>query len=100
MELDVELLQDTCGQDLSGRHVAVVYYCDARDIDVFGGFMVSKNTLAYFIIITDVVSMAIILIFVNLLIYMQKDFATQFDEGTVEMRDFTVATDGLPASFC
>ena len=45
-------------------------------------------------------SMAIILIFVNLLIYLQKDFATKFDYGTFEMRDFTVATDGFPASFC
>ena len=30
---------------------------------------------------------------------MQKDFATQFDEGTVKMRDFTVAKVDLLASF-
>ena len=31
---------------------------------------------------------------------MQQDFANQFDEETVEMRDFTMRSNQLPESFC
>lgn len=31
--------------------------------------------------------------------YMQKDYALQYDQDTIEARDFTVVIDKLPASF-
>jgi len=43
--------------------------------------------------------MLTILIFVNLLIILQEEFADQYDDETVEMRDFTVRTNFLPESF-
>ena len=60
---------------------------------------VHKKTIAAWIVFLDMLSMAAILIFINTLILMQQDFANQFDEETVEMRDFTVRSKKLPESF-
>lgn len=60
---------------------------------------VHKKTIAAWIVFLDMLSMATILIFINTLIMMQQDFANQFDEETVEMRDFTVRSNQLPESF-
>ena len=60
---------------------------------------VHKKTIAAWIVFLDMLSMATILIFINTLIMMQQDFADQFDEETVEMRDFTVRSNQLPESF-
>lgn len=59
----------------------------------------NRSHVAYFLVITDIVSMSLVLIFVNVLILMQTDFANEYDNRIVEMRDFTVKTSELPADF-
>lgn len=80
--------------------MVVVYFCETTDIKLAGtDILVSKSKIAIAIVIIDILSMAIILVFVNLLILMQEDFSHWFDVSTVEMRDFSVNTYGLPKSF-
>lgn len=80
--------------------MVLVYLCETVDIKLAGtDILVSKSKIAIAIVFIDILSMAIILVFVNLLILMQEDFAHWFDVSTVEMRDFSVNTYGLPGSF-
>lgn len=58
-----------------------------------------KKTVAYILVLIDILSMFSVLIFINFLILMQQEFAQQFDEDTVEMRDFTVRSNSLPPEF-
>lgn len=51
------------------------------------------------IVVIDLVSLLLILAFINVITHMQTDFAKQFDVETVEMRDFSVKTNTLPAYF-
>lgn len=59
----------------------------------------NRSYVAYFLVITDIVSMSFVLVFVNVLILMQTDFANEYDNRIVEMRDFSVKTSELPESF-
>ena len=80
--------------------MVLVYLCETEDIKLAGtNILVSKSKIAIAIVMMDILSMAIILVFVNLLILMQEDFSHWFDVSTVEMRDFTVNAYGLPKSF-
>lgn len=48
---------------------------------------------------SDVIIIFVLILGFNLIYYMQKDYVQQFDEDSVEARDFTIVIDSLPSSF-
>ena len=43
--------------------------------------------------------MIFVLCFINILQHLQRDFSNLFDENTIEVRDFAIKIDKLPAPY-
>ena len=78
----------------------VITNCKNIEINLWGtDKKMSKDKVAYIVTTIDFVSVVIFLVFINILQMIQKDFVKEFDQETIEIRDFTVKLDALPESF-
>jgi hypothetical protein len=73
----------------------------AADFVKFGGKETdfSKNDAALMVAIFDIVTITVAIFANSIIFYMQKDFTNQYDQQTVESRDFTVVINQIPENF-
>lgn len=48
---------------------------------------------------SDIIILLVLILGYNMIYYMQKDFANQYDQNTIEAKDFTLMINKLPKSF-
>jgi len=53
----------------------VVSFCESTEIEVFDGWVMKKQTIGALIVLLDIFSLGIMLVFINLISIMQIDFA-------------------------
>jgi hypothetical protein len=51
------------------------------------------------LVVSDILLMSTLMIGLNVIAYMQKDYIEEYDKTTVEVRDFTLVINKLPESF-
>ena len=78
----------------------VVAHCDdsafaIRDTDI----SLTKSQLSIALVVSDILLMTALVIGLNVIAFMQKDYIEEFDRTTVEVRDFTLVINKLPESF-
>ena len=59
----------------------------------------TKNQLSLALVVSDILLMTALMIGLNVIAYMQKDYIAEYDKTTVEVRDFTLVINKLPESF-
>ena len=78
----------------------LVAHCDdsaftIRDTEI----SLTKNQLSIALVVSDILLMTALMIGLNVIAYMQKDYIAEYDKTTVEVRDFTLVINKLPESF-
>jgi hypothetical protein len=78
----------------------LVAHCDdsafaIRDTEI----SLTKSQLSIALVVSDILLMSALMIGLNVIAYMQKDYIEEYDKTTVEVRDFTLVINKLPESF-
>ena len=78
----------------------LVAHCDdsaftIRDTEI----SLTKSQLSIALVVSDILLMTALMIGLNVIAYMQKDYIAEYDKTTVEVRDFTLVINKLPESF-
>ena len=78
----------------------LVAHCDdsafvIRDTEI----SLTKGQLSLALVLSDILLMSALVIGLNVIAFMQKDYIEEFDKATVEVRDFTLVISKLPESF-
>ena len=76
----------------------IIAACKNQKILFFGHELQSK-TVALIAVATDITCMIIFILYIQMLIVMQRDYVKQFDEQAIEMRNFAIKINKLPESF-
>jgi len=64
-----------------------------------GEISLTKSQLSLALVVSDILLMTALMIGLNVIAYMQKDYIAEYDKTTVEVRDFTLVINKLPESF-
>ena len=54
--------------------------CENQFIKIFGDYELSKQSIAIIVVILDIINMSLMLTFINVMMFMQKDFVKHFDK--------------------
>lgn len=78
----------------------LVAHCDdsafaIRDTSI----SLTKSQLSMALVVSDILLMTALMIGLNVIAFMQKDYIEEYDKTTVEVRDFTLVINKLPESF-
>lgn len=78
----------------------LVAHCDdsaftIRDTEI----SLTKSQLSTALVVSDILLMSTLIIGLNVIAFMQKDYIEEYDKTTVEVRDFTLVINKLPESF-